>query len=229
MNTAEPPHIYFAPPADQLIRDLKSLCPDVRAEPFDYQAAAAATANGNTWIFIDWLLPDQSGLALCRRLREDPATRSARITLVIPEGDRESRHRAMAAGADDYVPAPLQAAHVLERLGRGTGGSRPAQDGVRLPGGLLTVDPAGFRVRFAGRPIPLSPSEFRLLSHFVRQPDHVLSRTALIHQLRSGNEAIDDRTVDVWIGRLRRALRAHGVADPLRTVRGQGYVLDSAE
>ena len=82
-------------------------------------------------------------------------------------------------------------------------------------------------MRFRGNPLPLRPNEFRLLAHFCEHPDQVFSRTALIERIGKDSEAIDERTVDVWIGRLRRSLTGHGVPDPLRTVRSLGYVLDS--
>lgn len=98
---------------------------------------------------------------------------------------------------------------------------------ARLRHGELIVDPIAFAVRFRGRVLPLRPNEFRLLAFFVANPDRVFSRTALIENLGKDSDLIDERTVDVWTGRLRRALRDHGVPDPLRTVRSQGYVLDS--
>lgn len=93
--------------------------------------------------------------------------------------------------------------------------------------GELTVDLVAFAARFRGEVLPLRPNEFRLLTFFVANPDRVFSRTDLIIRLGKDTEQIDERTVDVWIGRLRRVLRDHGVPDPLRTVRAQGYVLDS--
>lgn len=93
--------------------------------------------------------------------------------------------------------------------------------------GELTIDPGAFAARFRGRLVPLRPNEFRLLLHFVTHPDQVFSRASIIEHLGKDSDLLDERTVDVWTGRLRRALRAHGVPDPLRTVRSLGYVLDS--
>ena len=95
--------------------------------------------------------------------------------------------------------------------------------------GELTVDPAAFAARFRGKVLPLRPNEFRLLLHFVTHPDKVFSRASIIEHLGKDSGLIDERTVDVWTGRLRRALRAAGVPDPLRTVRALGYVLDSID
>lgn len=102
-------------------------------------------------------------------------------------------------------------------------------DARLLRHGDLTIDLAAFAVRFRGRLVPLRPNEFRLLAHFAANPDRVFSRAAVIESLGKDSGVIDERTVDVWAGRLRRALRAAGAPDPLRTVRSQGYVLDSVE
>lgn len=178
------------------------------------------------WAFIDWLLPDMSGLELCRRLREAEPTRRAHLTLVLDDADADLRRRALAAGADDYMSGPLTAEAILARIGT-PGHPAPAGRTRRLKHGDLTIDLAAFQVRFHERPLPLRPNEFRVLAHFVENPDQVFSRASLIRHLGKDDATVDERTVDVWIGRLRRSLRAQGVPDPLRTVRSLGYVLDS--
>lgn len=187
----------------------------------------ARRQEGRTWCFVDWLLPDLSGLEMCRRLRDAPATAHSHITMILDEDDTEARRRALRAGADDYVLAPLTADLLLDRLKRHGGGANGSAATPRLAHGGLTLDLAAHQARWHGRPVPLRPNEFRLLAHFIEHPDQVLSRTGLIAMLGKDNEAIDERTVDVWVGRLRRGLKAHGVPDPLRTVRSLGYVLDS--
>jgi two-component system phosphate regulon response regulator PhoB len=183
--------------------------------------------DGRTWCFVDWLLPELSGLEMCRRLRDAPATAHSHITMVLDEDDTEARRRALRAGADDYVLAPLTADLLLDRLKlyRGTAGS--VAPTPRLTHGSLALDLAAHQARWQGRPVPLRPNEFKLLVHFIEHPDQVLSRTNLIAMLGKDSDVIDERTVDVWVGRLRRGLKAHGVPDPLRTVRSLGYVLDS--
>lgn len=113
------------------------------------------------------------------------------------------------------------------RLARGAVPSSP--DPERLALGALTLDLAAQQLRYRGRPVILRPNEFRLLAHFVANPDRVFSRTSLIDQSGKDSAGIDERTVDVWVGRLRRSLAAHNVPDPLRTVRTMGYVLDSPQ
>lgn len=183
--------------------------------------------TGPGFAFVDWLLPELSGLELCRQLREAEQTRGIHITLVLESSDAEVRRRALAAGADDYIIGPLTADALLGRIDASTMEGPRNGGGPRLRHGDLTIDLAGFQARYQGRLLPLRPNEFRLLVHFVEHPDQVFSRTALIDRLGKDTDEIDERTVDVWIGRLRRGLRAHGVPDPLRTVRSLGYVLDS--
>jgi len=179
------------------------------------------------FVFVDWLLPDMSGLELCRRLRDSAAGRRCHITLALDSPDADLRRRALAAGADDYLTGPLTAAAIVSRLGRNALPARPQGGPRRLVRGDLVIDLAAFQARYQERPLPLRPNELRLLAHFLGNPDQVFSRASLIHHLGKDGEAIDERTVDVWIGRLRRGLKAQGVADPLRTVRSLGYVLDS--
>lgn len=185
--------------------------------------------EGRVWCFVDWLLPETSGLEMCRRLRDLPVTTHSHITMVLEEDDSEARRRALRAGADDYMLGPLTADRLVERLRRYRSSGASGKPPTRLMHGDLALDLAAHQVRWRGKPIPLRPNEFRLFVHFVEHPDQVFSRTALIAMLGKELQAIDERTVDVWVGRLRRALRAHGVPDPLRTVRSMGYVLDGIE
>lgn len=187
----------------------------------------ARRQEGRTWCFVDWLLPDLSGLEMCRRLRDAPATAHSHITMVLDDDDTEARRRALRAGADDYVIAPLTADLLLDRLQLYRGSTPAPATSARLSHGGLTLDLSAHQARWNGRPVPLRPNEFKLLVHFVEHPDQVLARAALIAMLGKDHEVIDERTVDVWVGRLRRGLKAHGVPDPLRTVRSMGYVLDS--
>ncbi|MFM5906230.1 MAG: winged helix-turn-helix domain-containing protein [Novosphingobium sp.] len=185
------------------------------------------TVDGNVWAFIDWICPQMSGLELCRRLRDATPTRRAHLTMVLESADMESRRRALQAGADDYLLGPLDADRLLDRVDGG-----PAEASVQparqiLRHGAIAVDCTAHQVRHDGDMIALRPNEFRLLVHFLEHPDQVFSRQALIEHLGKHALGIDERTVDVWIGRLRRSLIAAGAPDPLRTVRSLGYVLDS--
>lgn len=178
--------------------------------------------------FIDWLLPDTSGLEMCRRLRGGAATVDAHITLALDEDTEEARCRAMRSGADDYMIGPLAVDRLLARLGQyrsSTNGTAPPKQTLH---GELALDLAAHGFRWRGRLIALPPNEFRLLAHFMENPDRLFSRSQLIAILGKEGEVQDERTVDVWIGRLRRALRVYGAPDGVRTVRSMGYVMDSA-
>ena len=219
--------ILLTSPDPKLLADLRRTQPGVRALPLG-PAIPAEPFEGPLWCFVDWLLPDISGLEMVRRLREARATRHGHITMVLEDGDAEERRRALKAGADDYLVGPLNAAILAERLDLyAVAEPRVAATPGRLQHGALSLDMAAHQVRHEGRPVTLRPNEFRLLAHFLEHPDQVFSRTALIECIGKDSGLLDERTVDVWVGRLRRALAAHGVPDPLRTVRSLGYVLDS--
>ena len=181
------------------------------------------------YCFIDWLLPDISGLEMCRRLRKNPATRGAHITILLPHADKEVRQRAIQAGADDYMTGALDAERLLRRLNFDLAKPKAILSGETIPLGDLQVDKAAYIARYKGRRIGLALNEFRLLVHFVEHPNRVFNRNSLIDILHKSDECIDARTVDVWVGRLRRAFKAQGMPDPLRTVRSVGYVLDHVE
>ncbi len=181
--------------------------------------------DGRPWAFIDWLLPELSGLELCRRLRCDPATEAAHVTMVLDEDDADARRRALRAGADDYILGPLGRGAVLDRVLSVQLPEREApQRALRL--GELSLDLTALQARWQGKPVPLMPNELRLLRYLMEQPGQVFSRTKLIAALGKHDQPIDERTVDAWVSRLRRALREAGAGQPLRTVRSLGYVLD---
>lgn len=182
--------------------------------------------QGPVWAFIDWVLPDISGLELCRRLRCNPLTAQAHITMVLSEDDQDARHRALRAWADDYIVAPLTRSAILDRILATDTPAHESPSTRMLNLGELVVDVAAFQARWRDKPIPLRPNEFRLLRYMIENPGRVFTRTQLIAALGKNETPIDERTVDVWIGRLRRALRAAGVGDQLRTVHMLGYVLD---
>jgi two-component system, OmpR family, phosphate regulon response regulator PhoB len=181
--------------------------------------------EGPIWAFVDWVMEDLAGLEMCRRLRADPRTCEAHVTIVLEADDPEDRRRALRAGADDYMVAPLTRTRVLDRVlalqtRRGEAGGR------RIEKGALLINLSALQARWHDEPIVLRPNEFRLLRFFAENPNRVLSRCDLIAGLGKGEMPIDERTVDVWVGRLRRALRHAGAGNPLRTVRSMGYVFD---
>ncbi len=183
--------------------------------------------SGPVWAFIDWVLPDIAGIEVCRRLRCDPLTAQAHITMIMDDEDQDDRRRALRGGADDYMTGPVNRAALLERVLAARVREREAGAGHIVGRGALTIDLAAFQARWDGRPVTLMPNEFRLLRYFVEHPGRVFTRSQLIGALGKQDPALDERTVDVWIGRLRRALRGAGAGNPLRTVRSLGYVFDA--
>lgn len=189
------------------------------------QAAPLPLLDGSPWAFVDWLLPDLSGLELCRRLRCDPQTEAAHITMILEDDDAEAKRRALRAGADDYIIGPIDRAAVLDRVLSAQVSDREAPARL-LRLGDLSLDLSALQARWKDKAMALMPNEFRLLRYLMEQPGHVFSRAQLIAALGKQEQPIDERTVDAWVSRLRRALREAGAGYPLRTVRSLGYVLD---
>lgn len=183
--------------------------------------------EGPAWIFVDWVMDTMAGLELCRRLRADPRTAAAHITMVLEADDPDDRRRALRAGADDYAVGPLGRRAILDRVLAADPHARRRFAPGRIELGALTIDLDALQARWNGTPIVLPPNEFRLLRLMVENADHVLTREAVIEGLGKHGHPLDARTVDVWVGRLRRALKAAGAGNPLRTVRSIGYVFDS--
>lgn len=181
--------------------------------------------DGQPWAFVDWVLPDLSGLELCRRLRCDPQTEAAHVTMVLEEDEADAKRRALRAGADDYIIGPVDRAKVLDRVLSVQLPEREAP-GRTLKLGELVLDLSALQARWKEQPIALMPNEFRLLRYLMEKPGHVFSRAQLIAALGKQEQPIDERTVDAWVSRLRRALREVGAGYPLRTVRSLGYVMD---
>ena len=182
--------------------------------------------EGPVCAFVDWVMDDLSGLEMCRRLRSDPRMQDAHITIVLEEDDAQDKRRALRAGADDYITGPIDRTMVLDRvMALQMGGAQPRVN-ERLELGALLVDLAALQARWNGRALDLRPNEFRLLHFLAQNPDRVLSRGDLIAALGKQEPPIDERTVDVWIGRLRRAFRAADGPEAIRTVRKQGYAFD---
>ncbi|WP_432201670.1 response regulator transcription factor [Erythrobacter sp. W53] len=191
------------------------------------QAGPRRLVEGSACIFVDWVMPDMAGLEMCRRLRASDQLSDAHITMVLEEDDAEDRRRALKAGADDYVVGPIDRTVVLDRVMAVHGDLEQRSSADLIERGPLTINLASLQARWNDEPLPIRPNEFRLLRFFAENPDRVLTRQQLIDGLGKREPAIDERTVDVWIGRLRRAFRKVGAGDILRTVRSIGYVFDT--
>lgn len=183
--------------------------------------------EGPAWAFIDWVMPNISGLEMCRRLRSDQRIEGAHVTLVLEDDDAEDKRRALRAGADDYVIGPLDRWKVLDRVLTAVKGPVSPVLDLKFATGRLEIDIAAQQARWDGAAIALRPNEFSLLRYFAENSDRVLTRQDLISGLGKKSPPVDERTVDVWIGRLRSALRSVGAGEAIRTVRPLGYAFDS--
>ncbi len=177
-------------------------------------------------VILDWMLPGVSGFEICRRLRSREATRSLPIIMLTARGEESERIRGLSVGADDYVVKPFSVPELMARVRALLRRSRPERVANVLLQGDITLDRETKRVHRAGREIHLGPTEFRLLEYLIEKPGRVFSRAQLLDTVWGMSAEIDERTVDVHIGRLRKALSRGRERDPLRTVRGSGYSFD---
>jgi two-component system, OmpR family, phosphate regulon response regulator PhoB len=177
-------------------------------------------------VILDWMLPGVSGIELCRRLRQRPRTKTLPVIMLTARGEEADRVRGLATGADDYVVKPFSVAELMARVKALLRRANPAlaEDAVLL--GDLKLDRAARRVHRGEREVKLGPTEFRLLEQLMKSPGRVYDRIQLLDMVWGRDAEIDDRTVDVHVGRLRKALAKPGERDPIRTVRGAGYAFD---
>jgi two-component system, OmpR family, phosphate regulon response regulator PhoB len=177
-------------------------------------------------LILDWMLPGLSGIEICRRLRARTETRALPIIMLTARGEESERIRGLGTGADDYIVKPFSVPELIARVGALLRRASPERMANHLNFGDIALDREKKRVSRAGKPVELGPTEFRLLEFLLERPGRVFSRAQLLDGVWGNDVYIDDRTVDVHVGRLRRALnRGHSV-DPIRTVRGSGYALD---
>jgi two-component system, OmpR family, phosphate regulon response regulator PhoB len=177
-------------------------------------------------IILDWMLEQISGIEVCRQLRRSSETAHVPIIMLTARGDEDDRIRGLSTGADDYVTKPFSPRELLARVEALMRRAKPSLGGAVLRFADLELDAATYRVRRAGTPIHLGPTEFRLLVHFMERPRRVHSREQLLDAVWGLDSHIDARTVDVHIRRLRQAINRPGEQDLIRTVRSAGYSLD---
>lgn len=205
---------------------------NIRAEGFDVLTAAAGDEALVTVretppdvIVLDWMLPHVSGIEVCRQLKMGTNTAKIPIIMLSARSEETDKVRGLETGADDYVTKPYSVAELLARLRTQLRRVRPATVGERLDYEDIMVDLAEHRVYRDGVELALGPTEFRLLTAFMERPGRVWSREQLLDRVWGRDIYVDSRTVDVHVGRLRKALRASDQGDPIRTVRGAGYAL----
>ena len=177
-------------------------------------------------LILDWMLPGVSGIEICRRLRAREATRTLPVIMVTARNEESERVRGLAVGADDYVVKPFSVIEVMARVHALLRRSRPERLAERLHVGDLDLDRLARRVRRSDRDIRLGPTDFRLLECLLEKPGPVFSRAQLLDLVWGRSAEVDERTVDVHIGRLRKRLSKGRERDPIRTVRGAGYSID---
>jgi two-component system phosphate regulon response regulator PhoB len=179
-------------------------------------------------IVLDWMLPGLSGIELCRRLRARPETKQLPIIMLTARGEETDRIRGLDTGADDYLTKPFSMMELLARLRAVMRRIRPslAEDVVAV--GDIEMDRAAHRVRRSGREVHLGPTEYKLLDHLIQHPGRVFSREQLLDAVWGSDVYVEARTVDVHVGRLRKALSVEGTNDPIRTVRSAGYALEDS-
>ncbi|MFO1067594.1 MAG: phosphate regulon transcriptional regulator PhoB [Geminicoccaceae bacterium] len=175
---------------------------------------------------LDWMLPQLSGIELCRRLRRRPETAQMPIILLTARSEEPDRLRGLETGADDFITKPFSPAELVARVRAVLRRVRPAFTAQALSFLDLTMDLTAHRVFRGSREVHLSPTEFRLLRHFLENPGRVFSRAQLLDRVWGSELDIELRTVDATVRRLRRALNAGDEQDLLRTVRAEGYSLD---
>ena len=177
-------------------------------------------------VILDWMLPGVSGLEICRRLRAREATRDLPIIMVTARGEEAERVRGLAVGADDYVVKPFSVPELIARVRSLLRRSRPERMASRLKQGDVVLDRETRRVKRGERELHLGPTEFRLLETLMEKPGRVFSRSQLLDAVWGLSAEIDERTVDVHVGRLRKVMVRARERDPIRTVRGAGYSFD---
>lgn len=204
-------------------------------EAAGYEALSAKTSDDAMFILkehapdlvvLDWMLPGTSGIEICRQIRAHPPTRALPVIMLTARGEEADRLRGLATGADDYMVKPFSVAELMARIKALLRRSAPEKTADVLHKGGIAIDRQAHRVTRGSREISLGPTEYRLLEFFMQRAGRVLSRAQLLDNVWGHASEVDERTVDVHVGRLRKSIVRGNEIDPIRTVRGAGYVFD---
>ncbi len=215
-----------APQREILVYNLEAEGFDVAQATSGDAALAMAAEDLPDLVLLDWMLPGVSGIEVCRRLKATAATRLIPVIMISARSEELDRVRGLETGADDYVVKPYSIIELVARIRTQLRRTRPSAVGDRLQFGDVVLDATEHRVFRDGVELHLGPTEFRLLTTLLERPGRVWSRDQLLDRVWGRDIYVDTRTVDVHVGRLRKALRgATGEPDPIRTVRGAGYAL----
>ncbi|WP_201835626.1 phosphate regulon transcriptional regulator PhoB [Microvirga zambiensis] len=177
-------------------------------------------------VLLDWMLPGLSGIELCRRIRARTETERLPVIMLTARGEEGDRIRGLSTGADDYIVKPFSVPELLARVRALLRRTKPTHIATLLRSGDIELDRETHRVRRSGQELHLGPTEFRLLEFLMQSPGRVFSREHLLNAVWGHDVYIDERTVDVHVGRLRKAINLPRRPDPIRTVRGAGYSFD---
>ena len=223
----KPKHILIVederPIRDLIAFGLKRAGFEVR-EAEDSRTARSALADRRPdLMLVDWMLPDTSGLELTRSLKRERETRDLPIIMLTARAAEADKVAGLDGGADDYLTKPFSPRELLARVNALLRRAPGANADEALAHGALALDRAGHRVSCSGRPVPLGPTEYRLLEFFMLHPDRVYRREQLLDRVWGGNVYVEERTIDVHIRRLRKALEEYGCDQYIQTVRGAGY------
>jgi len=190
------------------------------------EALVAADEAAPDLVVLDWMLPKAPGIEVCRRLRARQDTRNTPIVMLTARTEESDRIRGLDIGADDYITKPFSMSELLARIRAVMRRIRPALADDKITAGDIVVDRVAHRVKRGQREVHLGPTEFRILDHLMQHPGRVFSREQLLDAVWGSDVYVEARTVDVHIGRLRKALMVGDESDPIRTVRSAGYALD---
>jgi len=224
------PHILIVEDETSLIELLRY---NLEKEGFRVSAAndgeeglALLHENKPDLLVLDWMLPHVSGIEICRQIRRKTELRDLPVIMLTARGEEADRVRGLEVGADDYVIKPFSPSELIARIRAVLRRARPSGADEMLTYSGLAMDLASHRVTRNGRALHLGPTEFRLLRFFMERPGRVFSREQLLDGVWGRDVYVDERTVDVHVGRLRKAINRGREKDPIRTVRGAGYALD---
>ncbi|MFC0202686.1 phosphate regulon transcriptional regulator PhoB [Novosphingobium soli] len=201
---------------------------DVRSTPDGEEALVMVREQMPDAIVLDWMIEQVPGIEVCRQLRKDKETAQVPIIMLTARGEEEDMIRGLKTGADDYVTKPFSPRELMARIEALLRRARPSLAGSVLQWGDIELDATSHRVRRSGEALHLGPTEFRLLRYFMERPNRVVSRQQILDGVWGMDSDIDERTVDVHIRRLRKAINRDGDTDPIRTVRAAGYAMDVA-
>lgn len=180
-------------------------------------------------VILDWMLPGLSGIEICRQIRSGTETKALPVIMLTARGEEGDRLRGLATGADDYMVKPFSVAELLARVKALLRRSSPEKTAGVLERSGIVLDRQAHRVTRSTRELNLGPTEYRLLEFFMQRAGRVLSRSQLLDNVWGRSSEVDERTVDVHVGRLRKAIVRGNEPDPIRTVRGTGYIFDEKE